>query len=69
LWLILALPFAARLVRLLFGSRFSGGSAATVRAVLLLFILTVLVAVLMALALKIYRRYRSRPWARRKMRE
>jgi NADH:ubiquinone oxidoreductase subunit K len=66
LLLILVLLFAAALVLVLFGPRLSRGPAATVAGVLLLFILAVPAAVAMVAALvaQIYRRFKSRLWAR-----
>ena len=60
LWLVPALPFATALLLVLFGRRYSRRPAATVMGVLLLFILAVpaAAAVVVALALKIYRRFR-----------
>ena len=60
LWLILVLPFATALVPVLFGSRFSRRSGATVAGVLLLFLLAVpsTIAVVVAVVLKIFRRFK-----------
>ena len=61
LWVIGALPFATALVLMLFGSRFTRGREATVVGVLLLFLLAVPagVAAVVALGLKICRRFKA----------
>jgi NADH:ubiquinone oxidoreductase subunit K len=61
LWVIGALPFATALVLVFFGSRFTRGPGTTVAGVLSLFLLAVPagVAVVVALVLKICRRFKA----------